>query len=167
MTNNDILRRIRYALNINDASIVQICQLGGLELNKSSVPSLLKKEEEEGFSACSDHVISSFLDGLIIKNRGHKENKANIEGTAWTITNNIVLKKLRIALELKEDALIEILELAHASITKAKLSALFRKEGHKNYKECGNQFLRSFLKGLAIRCRDQNHTSRLERPEHS
>ncbi len=167
MTNNDILRRIRYALNINDASIVQICQLGGLELNKSSVPSLLKKEEEEGFSACSDQVISSFLDGLIIKNRGHKENKADIERAAWTITNNIVLKKLRIALELKEDALIEILELAHASITKAKLSALFRKEGHKNYKECGNQFLRSFLKGLAIWCRDQNHTARLERPEHS
>ncbi|MDP2816034.1 MAG: DUF1456 family protein, partial [Rectinemataceae bacterium] len=78
-----------------------------------------------------------------------------------TITNNIILKKLRIALELKEDALLEILELAHATgITKAKLSALFRKEGHKNYKECGNQFLRSFLKGLAIRFRDKQRVER-------
>lgn len=167
MTNNDILRRIRYALDIHDTNIVEICRLGGLELEKSSVTSLLKKEEEEGFLACSDQVISSFLDGLIIQNRGHKENKPDPGEVTSTITNNIVLKKLRIALELKEDALLEILELAHASITKAKLSALFRKEGHKNYKECGNQFLRSFLKGLAIRFRDQKNTSRPERPEHS
>ncbi|MBW6520056.1 MAG: DUF1456 family protein [Desulfoarculaceae bacterium] len=167
MTNNDILRRIRYALDIHEATIVDICRLGGLELERSSVTSLLKKEEEEGFSACSDLVISSFLDGLIIKNRGHKDNKPAAEEPVAPITNNIVLKKLRIALELKEDGLLEILELAHASITKAKLSALFRKEGHKNYKECGNQFLRSFLKGLTIRYRDQKSTSRPERPEHS
>lgn len=167
MTNNDILRRIRYALDIHDATIVDICRLGGLELERSSVTSLLKKEEEEGFLACSDQVISSFLDGLIIQNRGHKEDKADPGEVASTITNNIVLKKLRIALELKEDDLLEVLELAHAGITKAKLSALFRKEGHKNYKECGNQFLRSFLKGLAIRFRDQKNNSRPERPEHS
>jgi len=167
MTNNDILRRIRYALDLHDAAIVDICRLGGLELERSAVAALLKKEEEEGYLACSDPVISSFLDGLIIKNRGHKENRPDPEETVATITNNIVLKKLRIALELKEDGLLEILELAHAGITKAKLSALFRKEGHKNYKECGNQFLRSFLKGLAIRYRDQKNTCRPERPEES
>ena len=165
MTNNDTLRRIRYALDLPDATLVEICRLGGLELEKSSVPSLLKKEEEEGFLACSDQVIGSFLDGLIIKNRGHKENNPDQENIASTITNNIVLKKLRIALELKEEGMLEILELAHAGVTKAKLSALFRKEGHKNYKECGNQFLRSFLKGLAIRCREQKDTARAERPE--
>jgi uncharacterized protein YehS (DUF1456 family) len=167
MTNNDILRRIRYALDINDATIVDICRLGGLELEKSSVTSLLKKEEEEGFSVCSDQVISSFLDGLIIQNRGPKDSTAAQEAAVLPITNNIVLKKLRIALELKEEALLEILELAHAGITKAKLSALFRKEGHKNYKECGNQFLRSFLKGLTIRYRDQKNPVRSERMHHS
>ena len=114
-----------------------------------------------------DLVMGSFLDGLIIHKRGRKENKADQEDIASPLTNNIILKKLRIALELKEDALLEILELAHASITKAKLSALFRKEGHKNYKECGNQFLRSFLKGLAIRYREQRDESRPERQEHS
>jgi len=167
MTNNDIIRRIRYALDINDTAIVDICRLGGLELERSEVTSLLKKEEEEGFSACSDLIISSFLDGLIIQNRGHKENMAAPETAVSPITNNIVLKKLRIALELKEEDLLEILELAHAAITKAKLSALFRKEGHKNYKECGNQFLRSFLKGLALRNRDQKDSSRSERPLNS
>lgn len=170
MTNNDTLRRIRYALDINDATIVEICRLGGHDLEKSSVTSLLKKEEEEGYLACSDLVMGSFLDGLIIQKRGRKENNADQEDAASHITNNIILKKLRIALELKEDALLEILELANASITKAKLSALFRKEGHKNYKECGNQFLRSFLKGLTIRFRDQQEqreASRPERPEQS
>ena len=164
MTNNDILRRIRHALDINDATIVEICKLGGHDLEKSSVAALMKKEEEEGYLACSNLVMGSFLDGLIIQKRGHKEKNADQENVASLITNNIILKKLRIALELKEDALLEILELAHASITKAKLSALFRKEGHKNYKECGNQFLRSFLKGLTIHLRD---TSRPESPEQS
>jgi len=170
MTNNDILRRVRYALDIHDATIVGICRLGGHDLEKSSVTALLKKEEEEGYLACSDLVMGSFLDGLIIQKRGHKEKNADQEDAASHITNNIILKKLRIALELKEDALLEILELAHASITKAKLSALFRKEGHKNYKECGNQFLRSFLKGLSIRFRDQQEqrdVSRSGRQEQS
>lgn len=160
MTHNDTLRRIRYALDLPDATIVEICKLGGHDLEKSSITALLKKEEEEGYLACSDLVMGSFLNGLIIHKRGPKENKTDQENAASPITNNIILKKLRIALELKEDTLLEILELAHASITKAKLSALFRKEGHKNYKECGNQFLRSFLKGLTIRFRDQRDHSR-------
>ena len=164
MTNNDTLRRIRYALDLPDATIVEICKLGGHDLEKSSIAALLKKEEEEGYLACSDLVMGSFLDGLIIHKRGPKENKADQEDAASPITNNIILKKLRIALELKEDALLEILELAHAGITKAKLSALFRKEGHKNYKECGNQFLRSFLKGLTIRFRDQRDQRDDSRP---
>ena len=167
MTNNDTLRRIRYALDLPDATIVEICKLGGHDLEKSSIAALLKKEEEEGYLACSDLVMGSFLDGLIIHKRGPKENKVDQEDAASPITNNIILKKLRIALELKEDALLEILELANAGITKAKLSALFRKEGHKNYKECGNQFLRSFLKGLTIRFRDQRDDSRPVRQEQS
>ncbi len=166
MTNNDILRRIRYALDLHDTTIVEACRLGGHDLEKSSITDLLKKEEEEGYLACSDEVMNAFLDGLIILKRGPKEDKADQENGPSPITNNIVLKKLRIALELKEDALLKILELAHASITKAKLSALFRKEGHKNYKECGNQFLRSFLKGLTIRFRDQKDESRPARHEH-
>lgn len=167
MTNNDILRRIRYALDLHDTTIIEICRLGGHELDKSSVTALLKKEEEEGYLACGDLVMNAFLDGLILQKRGQKEDQTEQKDAPSSITNNIVLKKLRIALELKEEALLEILELAHATITKAKLSALFRKEGHKNYKECGNQFLRSFLKGLTIRYRDQRNEPRQARQERS
>jgi len=69
------------------------------------------------------------------------------------VTNNDILKKLRIALELKDDDIIEILKLADFEISKTELSALFRNPGHKNYKECGNQLLRRFLDGLIIKKR--------------
>ena len=69
------------------------------------------------------------------------------------MNNNDILKKLRIALELKDTDIIEILKLADFDISKAELSALFRKEGHANYKECGDQILRRFLNGLIIRNR--------------
>ncbi len=69
------------------------------------------------------------------------------------MTNNDILKKLRIALELKDTDIIEILKLADFEITKAELSALFRNPDHRNYKECGDQILRNFLNGLIIRNR--------------
>jgi uncharacterized protein YehS (DUF1456 family) len=69
------------------------------------------------------------------------------------MTNNDILKKLRIALNLKDTDIIHILKLADFEISKTELSALFRKEGHKNYKECGDQILRRFLNGLIIRNR--------------
>lgn len=72
--------------------------------------------------------------------------------------NNDILKKLRIALNLKDNDIIEILKLADFEISKAELSALFRKEDHKNYKECGDQILRRFLNGLIVRNRGKIET---------
>ena len=70
-----------------------------------------------------------------------------------TMTNNDILKKLRIALELKDTDIIEILKLSDFEITKPELSAIFRNADHRNYKECGDQILRNFLNGLIIRNR--------------
>lgn len=69
------------------------------------------------------------------------------------MTNNDILKKLRIALKLRDTDIIEILKLAEFEVSKSELSALFRKEDHPNYKECGDQLLRRFLNGLIIRNR--------------
>ena len=154
MTNNDILRKLRYALNINDSTMIALFKLVDHEIEQSNLTGLLKKEDEEGFVICSDDVLGYFLDGLIIHKRGRKENKpGETRKPDSRLTNNSILKKLRIALELKEDAMLGILKLANVDISKSKLTALFRKEGHKNYKECGDQFLRKFLKGLSIRYR--------------
>jgi len=154
MTNNDILRQLRYILNISDSTMIEIFKLTDHEIEQSNLTGLLKKEDEEGFVNCSDDVLRYFLDGLILHKRGRKEIKpGETRKPDSRLTNNTILKKLRIALELKEDDMLGILKLADVDISKSQLTALFRKEGHKNYKECGEQFLRKFLKGLSIRYR--------------
>jgi uncharacterized protein YehS (DUF1456 family) len=95
-----------------------------------------------------------FLDGLITRNRGKREiARDQVKGLAVPLNNNAILKKLRIALELDEENMLRIMKLANITVSRSDLSALFRKNEHKNYKECGDQFLRSFLKGLAVRYR--------------
>ena len=154
MTNNDILRQLRYALNISDSTMIEIFKLTDHEIEQSNLTGLLKKEDEEGFVNCNDDVLGYFLDGLILHKRGRKEIKpGETRKSDSRLTNNTILKKLRIALELKEDDMLGILKLANVDISKSELTALFRREGHKNYKECGDQFLRKFLKGLSIRYR--------------
>ncbi|TAL70707.1 MAG: DUF1456 family protein [Bacteroidetes bacterium] len=154
MTNNDILRQLRYALNINDSTMIEIFKLADHEIEQFNLTGLLKKEDEEGFVICGDNVLGYFLDGLILHKRGRKEIKpGETRKPDSRLTNNTILKKLRIALELKEDDMLGILKLADVDISKSQLTALFRKEGHKNFKECGDQFLRKFLKGLSIRYR--------------
>jgi len=135
--------------------MVEIFKLSEHEIEQSTLTDLLKKEDEKGYVDCSDNVMEYFLDGLILHKRGKKEIKSGqAKKLGAPLTNNTILKKLRIALELKEDDMLGILKLANIIVSKSELSALFRREGHKNYKECGDQFLRNFLKGLTIRYRD-------------
>jgi len=150
MANNDILRSIRDALTIDDATMIQIFKHAGREIGQSTISALLASEDEGGYIPCSDPVLGFFLDGLIIHKRGKQEG-APLPATqpVTRLTRNAIVKKLRIALDLKEDDLVSILHAAHIEISKNDLSALFRKEGNKHYKECSEQIFRGFLKGLA------------------
>ncbi len=152
MMNNDVLRSVRYMLDISDAKIVEITRLGGFEVSKTDVIAFMKKEDEEGYLDCSDEVMAHFLDGLVIFKRGKDDNRAP-QPVELPITNNTVLKKLRVAFELKEDDLHAILKSVEFPVSKPELSALFRKFGHSNYRTCGDQLLRNFLKGLTLRVR--------------
>ena len=69
------------------------------------------------------------------------------------MTNNDIMKKLRVALKLRDDEIIKILELVEFKMSKAELGAIFRKEDHPNYRDCGDQLLRNFLNGLVIHMR--------------
>ena len=151
MINNDVLRSIRYALDLSDAKVVAMIKLAERDVEQSDVASFLKKEEEEGFVECGDDVLMSFLDGLIIHRRGKMEPRPeqNMKPER-RLTNNAILKKLRVAFELKEEDMHKVLELAGFGVSKPELSALFRMKGHKNYRACGDQLLRNFLKGLVI-----------------
>lgn len=80
------------------------------------------------------------------------------------MTNNDILKKLRVALKLQDDDIINILKLVDFNISKNELSALFRKEDHPNYKECGDQLLRNFLNGLIIYKRGPMERKEVNKP---
>ena len=69
------------------------------------------------------------------------------------LTNNDIFKKLRVALKLRDDDIVAICALVDFKVTKSELGAIFRKEDHPNYVECGDQFLRNFLNGLVIHLR--------------
>ncbi len=152
MINNDVLRSVRYMLDLSDAKMVDILRLVGFEFSKADMLACMKKEDEEGYLACSDTVLAHFLDGLIIYKRGKDESRPPLP-IELPVSNNLVLKKLRVAFELKEDDINAILLAAGFEVSKPELSALFRKADHKNYRTCGDQFLRNFLKGLTQRFR--------------
>lgn len=154
MINNDVLRSIRYMLDLSDGKIAEICALAdpAFVVDKADVPGWLRKEDEEGFVACDDRTLAHFLDGLIVQFRGRDESQP-LRPVEKRITNNLVLKKLRVAFELKDVDMHEIFQNAGFPVSKPELSALFRQPDHKNFRACGDQLLRNFLKGLTLRVR--------------
>lgn len=150
MKNNDIVRRLRYALNLNDSTIVDIFKYAGLEVTLADVADVLKKEEDPGYRPCNDTLMARFLNGLITFKRGPRED-VPARPPENSLTNNDILKKLRVALNLREQDLLDIFSSAGYEISKSELTALFRKNGHKHFTLCGDQILRNFLKGLSLR----------------
>lgn len=156
MNNSDLLIGIKESLNLEESVIVEIFNLGDIELDKEIVLELLEEYEgEEKNKKCTDEYLESFLNGFIVYKRGKKETKpGEVEPPRLPIkpgrsANNVVLKKLKIALSLSNDDLIDIFEEAEVEISKNELTTLFRKEGHKHYKRCNDKLMTSFLIGLA------------------
>ncbi|MEN8198747.1 MAG: DUF1456 family protein [Thermodesulfobacteriota bacterium] len=149
MLANDILRKIRYSLDLKDREMIQIFQAPGRDIPEIKLYTLLKKEDEKGFVLCSPSLLTTFLDGLIIFYRGSLKKSAPPARPA-TVSNNEVLRKIRIALAYKDTDMLEVFRLAGTRLSKSELSAFFRRKEHKHYKECGDQFLRHFLQGLAL-----------------
>lgn len=155
MTNNDFLRRFRYALDLPDHIIIQSFKESGVNLNRENIRAFLKKEEEDGFVKLNNKNLGLFLDGFIIVKRGRQKPKPG-QKPRKPVTlsnkniNNEILKKIKIALSLHTDTILEIFKCADVNISKAELGSLFQNPNHKNYKECLDSFLRNFLKGLTV-----------------
>jgi uncharacterized protein YehS (DUF1456 family) len=154
MINNDVMRSIRYMLDLSDGMVVETIRLADADAPVAApeVNALLKAEEQDGFVPCSDRLLTLFLDGLVIHYRGHDASLPQ-RPVAIRITNNLVLKKLRVAFQLKDVDMHEIFETAGFPLSKPELTALFRQAGHKHFRACGDQILRNFLKGLTLRLR--------------
>ncbi len=132
--------------DFSDPLMLSLFKLGGYEASKSELTTWLAREEEPDFILCEDEMLARFLNGLIIKKRGAKDD--GIPEPETVLSNNVVLRKLKIALNLQADDLLEILKLNGFTLSKHELSALFRRPDHKNYRECLDQLLRNFLDGM-------------------
>lgn len=149
MTNNDVLRSLRYLLNVGDGVLVDIVRSAGGEVTKADMTAFLKSEEEPGYQPCGDQVLGHFLNGLVIYKRGKDPNRAP-QPLELPITNNAVLKKLRVAFELKDSDIAALIEKSGLRVSKAELGAFFRRPDHRNYRDCGDQFLRNLLKAMTF-----------------
>lgn len=146
MTNNDILRRLRYTFDFDDSKMIALFGFAGLQVKREHISNWLKKEDDPAYQACDDTQLAIFLNGLINDKRGKKDGPQ--PEPEKRLTNNIILRKLKIALNLRDEDILAIMQLAPFQMSKHELSALFRKPDHKHYRLCKDQILRNFLKGL-------------------
>jgi len=154
MTNNDILRRIRYIFDFDDSKMIAVFGEADYQVSRTQISDWLKKEDDPSHQKCSDTLLAIFLNGLINDKRGRKEGSQ--PEPEKRLTNNIIFMKLKIALNLKAEDVLEILDLVDCRVSKHELSAFFRKPGHKHYRECKDQILRNFIKGLQLKYRDDS-----------
>ncbi|MBP1047322.1 DUF1456 family protein [Enterococcus sp. BWM-S5] len=173
MNNNDILLRLRYALDIKDTDIVEAFKLGGMAVSKEDVRAMLTKDntqQQEDYDSfekniyvktINNQVLDTFLNGFITLKRGEPKNKPaetpQLKSNEIRHINNILLKKVKIALALTSEDMLDIMAEAGVYPSKGELGAILRKEGHRNFKPCGDKYARNFLKGLALRYRSENN----------
>jgi uncharacterized protein YehS (DUF1456 family) len=157
MTNNDFLRSFRYALELDPRTLQAFFAEGGAQLPLGSVAAMLKDDGEAGFEPLSDPLLSSFLAGVITAYRGPAPASAPAQKPEGprTVGNNRILRALRIAFELRDSDVQELMQAAGREVSKAELGALFRREDHRNYQPCGDQFMRAFLRGLGLKRRQR------------
>ncbi len=156
MTNNDILRRVRYAFDFNDSKMMALFTLADYPVTREQISAWLKKDDDPALVEFRDREMALFLNGFIVDKRGKKEGPQ--PEPEQRTNNNIIFRKLRIALNLKDDDILKILALDERHMSKHELSAFFRKPGHNHYRACMDQILRNFLKGLQIKYRSEKNT---------
>jgi len=148
MKTNNIINKIIEAVGIDADSVVDICKLVDYDVEVDTVQRWSFPSDDDSFLLCSYEDLGNFLDGFIIFKRGVSTNPKRSD-EAIALTTNLILKKIRIALNLKEPEIEIIFAMGEVSLTKQQLSSLFRKESHKNFRECSNDLLISFLDGLS------------------
>ena len=151
MTNNDILRRVRYIFDFNDDTMIALFALADCKVTRAQISDWMKQEDDPAYNKLTDVQLATYLNGLINDKRGKREGPQPVPDK--DLTNNAIFMKLKIALNLQAEDILEIMDLSDFRMSKHELSAFFRKPGHKHYRECKDQILRIFLKGLQMQYR--------------
>jgi len=149
MINNDLLRRISAIFDLNDEKIIATFALSQCDITAAQLVDFYKEKDDTTYQAIEDVQFASFLNGLIVAKRGPSEGPER--ENEQVLTNNMIFNKVKIALSLKAEEVISILELAELSLGKYELSAFFRNVNNKHYKDCSDDVLSAFLKGLKIK----------------
>ncbi|MBB6328093.1 uncharacterized protein YehS (DUF1456 family) [Algoriphagus iocasae] len=148
MSNNDIFRSLRYTFDLNDFLMIEIFGMAGVEVDRPTVSSWLKKDDDEEFKPIYDKDLAAFLNGFIILKRGKKDGQDPVNEKS--LSNNQVLRKLKIALNMIDEDMLNILKTAEFRLSKHELSAFFRNPSQSQYRDCKDQVLRNFLRGLQL-----------------
>ncbi|MFA0217182.1 DUF1456 family protein [Vibrio cyclitrophicus] len=146
MTNNEILRRIQHALNLKNAQIIKAIEQADVTVAHDLVINWLKDDNDKSCSKMKDKELAVFLNGFINLKRGKKEGEQPKPEVA--LTNNMIFMKLRIALNMKAEDVLDVLEVVGVSLSKYEIGAYFRKPENKNYKVCEDQLLCDYLNGV-------------------
>ncbi|WP_124980429.1 YehS family protein [Nonlabens xiamenensis] len=153
MDNNDILRRLRYILDMGDDAMMDIYAKGGEPVSRSEVSDWLKPEDHEQYDIVIDENLATFLNGLIVHHRGKKNGQTPIAETV--LDNNMILRKLKIAFNFKSHEIVHLIKKGGQEITESELSAFFRNPKHPKYVALNDQYLRKFLKGFQLQRKGQ------------
>ncbi|GAA0758385.1 DUF1456 family protein [Psychroflexus lacisalsi] len=129
--------------------MISFFKSAGVEVTRAEVSDWLKADEDESFVELEDKMLAVFLNGLIVDKRGKKEGSQPEPETF--LNNNDVLKKLKIAFELKSEDIIELYQIAGKQVSKHELSAFLRRPTQPQYRELMDQYLRNFLYGLQLK----------------
>jgi uncharacterized protein YehS (DUF1456 family) len=154
MKANDCFRRIRYILDLDDAKMIAVFAQAEQKVVKPQLRAWLKKDDDPDYADCSDAMFATFLNGLINQRRGKKDGPQ--PAPEKSLNNNAVFIKLKIAFNLQAEEILSILSLADVQISQHELSAFFRRPDHKHYRDCKDQILRNFLKGMQIKHRGES-----------
>lgn len=164
MTNNDVLRRVRFIFDFSDSKMIALFNLADHPVTREQISDWLKRDDDPAYQECSDTYLAIFLDGLINDKRGKKHGQQ--PEPEQHLNNNIIFRKLKIALNLQAEDILEIMALVDVQISKHELSAFFRRSGHKHYRACNDQIFRNFLKGVQLKYRaDTSEPNPEEIPE--
>lgn len=153
MTNNDILRRVRYMFDFSDSKMIALFKLANYDVSRADLSDWLKREDDPLLIEITDKELATFLNGLIIEKRGKREGP--LPEAEDPLSNNMILKKLKIALDLKSDDILDMLASIDRKISKHELSAFFRNPDHKSYRDFLDQYLRHFLNALQAKYKNK------------
>jgi len=151
MNNNDILRRLRFAFDFDDIQMMKLFKQGGYDATRAEVSDWLKKEEDPAYQSLVDVRLAAFLNGFIVEKRGKKDGEE--PKAEKKMNNNMVLRKLKIALSMNDTDMLDVFGLVGFHISKHELSAFFRNPDNSHYQPCKDQILRNFLVGLQMKYR--------------